>query len=243
MPMHDWTKLLDGDYHHFNQRWIQAIADALNDDALPDGYFALSDQVAGGPIPDVVTLRNTKKPKREVGGGIAVATAPPSARLIARIETSVYAQRADRIVIRRGRGEVVSIIELVSPGNKHSTTAIQKFIQKTAELFHQGIHMLVVDPFPPTSRDPSGLQQLICDEIDGGLKAPIESGKNRTAGTYLSGREATAYLECFGVGDPLPSLPIFLTPDDYVPAPLEATYMQAWDKFPAALKEEMFEQN
>ena len=77
----------------------------------------------------------------------------------------------------------------------------------------------------------------------GGLKAPIESGKNRTAGTYLSGREATAYLECFGVGDMLPSLPIFLTPDDYVPAPLEATYMQAWDKFPAALKEEMFEQN
>ena len=81
MPMHDWTKLLDGDYHHFHQRWIQDLAAALNDGVLPDGYLALSDQVAGGPIPDVVTLRNTKKPKREVGGGIAVATAPPSARM------------------------------------------------------------------------------------------------------------------------------------------------------------------
>ena len=135
MPMHDWTKLLDGDYHHFHQRWIQDLAAALNDGVLPDGYLALSDQVAGGPIPDVVTLRNTKKPKREVGGGIAVATAPPSARMIARIEASVYAQRADRIVISRGRGEVVSIIELVSPGNKHSTTAIQKFIQKRRSCF------------------------------------------------------------------------------------------------------------
>jgi hypothetical protein len=239
MPIHDWTRMLDGDFHHFHQRWIQAIADALNDGTLPDGYFALSDQNSGGPIPDVVTLRSAKKPRREIGGGIAVATAPPSAKLIAKLEAGVYAKRADRIVIRRGRGEVVSIIEIVSPGNKHSTTAIWKFIEKTGDLFHQGIHMLVVDLFPPTPRDPDGLQQLICDEIEPGLKAPIEPEKNRTSGSYLSGREATAYLDCFGVGDPLPSPPIFLTEDDYVTAPLESTYMEAWRVFPKELKEEM----
>ena len=34
----------------------------------------------------------------------------------------------------------------------------------------------------------------------------------------------TAYVESVGVGDPLPSLPIFLSETRYIPAPLEATY-------------------
>jgi hypothetical protein len=39
------------------------------------------------------------------------------------------------------------------------------------------------------------------------------------------------------VGDPLPSLPIFLSEEEYVPAPLEATYAEAWRVFPTLLKE------
>lgn len=49
----------------------------------------------------------------------------------------------------------------------------------------------------------------------------------------------TAYVESIGVGDPLPSLPIFLSEDHYVPAPLEETYMQAWAVFPQMLKDVM----
>ena len=48
--------------------------------------------------------------------------------------------------------------------------------------------------------------------------------------------EIDAYVEPLGVGDALPSLPIFLSPDRYIPAPLEETYQQAWDVFPALLK-------
>ena len=44
-------------------------------------------------------------------------------------------------------------------------------------------------------------------------------------------------MESVGVGDPLPSLPIFLSEDRYIPAPLEATYQEAWAVFPAMLKE------
>jgi hypothetical protein len=44
-------------------------------------------------------------------------------------------------------------------------------------------------------------------------------------------------VEPVGVGDPLPSLPIFLSETRYIPAPLEATYLQAWAVFPALLKE------
>ena len=46
----------------------------------------------------------------------------------------------------------------------------------------------------------------------------------------------TAYVESIGIGDTLPSLPLFLSAERYIPAPLEATYMQAWSVFPALLK-------
>jgi hypothetical protein len=34
----------------------------------------------------------------------------------------------------------------------------------------------------------------------------------------------------------LPDMPLFLKPEAYVPAPLEATYQTTWAVFPAALK-------
>ncbi|HUY35596.1 MAG TPA: hypothetical protein VMV69_22825 [Pirellulales bacterium] len=38
------------------------------------------------------------------------------------------------------------------------------------------------------------------------------------------------------VGDRLPDMPIFLTPDHYVPCPLETSYQVTWGVFPGALK-------
>lgn len=43
-------------------------------------------------------------------------------------------------------------------------------------------------------------------------------------------------FEPIEVGDALPDMPLFLTPEDYVPAPPEATYQTAWNNFPAPLK-------
>ena len=51
MPIDDWTRLEPGDFHHFHQRWISAIADSLNGGLLPPEYMALTDQVTGRPIP------------------------------------------------------------------------------------------------------------------------------------------------------------------------------------------------
>jgi len=45
-----------------------------------------------------------------------------------------------------------------------------------------------------------------------------------------------AYVEFVAVGDPLPDMPLFLKPEFYVLAPLEATYQTTWNGFPAALK-------
>ena len=104
------------------------LAAALNGGVLPPEYMALAEQVTGRPIPDVVALH--ARPRREDPGGVAVAAVPPTARVIARFEKINYAKRADRVVIRHGRGKVVAIIEIVSPGNKDSRNACGRSSRK-----------------------------------------------------------------------------------------------------------------
>ena len=234
MPIHDWTRVEPGDFHHFHQRWIQDIAAALNGGVLPPEYMALAEQVTGRPISDIVALH--VRPLQGESGGVAVAAAPPTARVIARFEKINYAKRADRVVIRHGRGRVVAIIEIVSPGNKDSRNAIRTFVEKAADILNQGVNLLIVDLFPPTPRDPQGIHKAIWDEFgDEPFEAP--PGRLLTIASYIGGDLPTAYVESVGVGDLLPSPPIFLSADRYVPAPLEATYAQAFGAFPALLKE------
>jgi hypothetical protein len=235
MPIHDWTRLQAGDFHHFHQFWVVAIGRALNRGLLPPGYFAMVEQVTGRPIPDVVTLE-AREPKEGPEGGIAVAADPPTARVIARMERINYAKRADRVVIRHGRGKVVAIIEIVSPGNKESRHAIRSFVEKAADILNQGVNLLVVDLFPPTPRDPHGIHKAIWDEL---CDEPFDTppGKPLIVASYVGGDIPEAYVESIGIGDALPSLPIFLAETRYIPAPLETTYQEAWADFPAMLKE------
>lgn len=235
MPIHDWTRVEAEDFHDFHQCWVVAIRNALNRGLLPPGYMAMAEQVTGRPIPYVVTLQ-ARESKEGPEGGIAVAVAPPTARVILKMERINYARRADRVVIRRGRGKVVAIIEIVSPGNKESRHAIRSFVEKAADILSQGVNLLVVDLFPPTPRDPHGIHKAIWDELgDGPFEAP--PGKPLIVASYVGGDIPTAYVESVGVGDVLPSMPIFLSDARYIPAPLEQTYQEAWAVFPAMLKE------
>jgi Protein of unknown function (DUF4058) len=235
MPIHDWTRVEAGDFHHFHQCWVVAIGNTLNGGLLPPGYMAMAEQVTGRPIPDVVTLQ-VREPRDEPEGGIAVATAPPTARVIAKIERFNYAKRADRVVIRHGRGKVVAIIEILSPGNKDSRAALRSFVEKAADVLNQGVNLLVIDLFPPTPRDPQGIHKAIWDELG---DQPFEAlpGKPLIVASYVAGDIPTAYVESLGVGDTLPSLPIFLSESRYIRAPLESTYQEAWAAFPDILKE------
>jgi hypothetical protein len=234
MPIHDWTRLEAGDFHDFHQGWVVNLAKALNGGLLPSAYMAMIERVSGRPILDV-DIPQTHEPKSG-SGGIAIAEAPPTARLIARVETPDYARRADRVVIRHGRGKVVAIIEIVSPGNKASRHALRSFVEKAAEILSQGVNLLVVDLFPPTPRDPQGIHKAIWDEfVDEPFEMP--AGKPLIVASYIGGDIPTAYVESVGIGDPLPAMPIFLSDTRYIPAPLDPTYLEAWAVFPRMLKE------
>ncbi len=238
MPIHDWTRVDAGLFHDFHQDWTIELRRTLNAGRLPPGYVALADQQTGGPIPDVLTLRRGPQPtvKHEANGGLAVATAPPKARFIDELEEETYARRANRIRIQHRHGQVVAVIELVSPGSKNNRTALKTFVRKAADLIWQGIHLLVVDLFPPSERDPQGIHKAIWDEFaDRPFTLPPD--KPLTVVAYRAVPTKTAYVEPVAVGDELPSLPIFLTAEEYVPAPLEETYRASWAAFPADFKE------
>jgi hypothetical protein len=239
MPIHDWTRVDAGLFHHFHQQWISSLCNSLNAGRLPADYFALVEQRIKGPIADVLTLELTPGPKEsgEDSGGLAVATAPPRTRLIRRSEAEIYAGKADRITVRHRHGNVVAVIEIVSPGNKGSKAEFRAFVEKSAELIRQGVHLLVVDPFPPGKRDPRGIHKAIWDEFqEEELELPPD--KPLTLASYDAGldHDRVAYVEFVAVGDVLPDLPLFLKPEVYVPAPLEETYQATWRLFPAPLK-------
>ena len=235
MPIHDWTRVRANRFHDFHQSWMLAIRNALNAGVLPPGYLAMAEQVTGGPQPDVVTLSLPESPRTVEPGGIAVAAAPPTVRIRTSAEAVRYARKADRIAIHHPDGAVVAVIEIVSPGNKDSEHAIRAFARKAVEFLHAGIHLLIVDPFPPSRRDPQGIHKLIWDRIqDEDFELPPD--KPLTLAAYSSGAALTAYVEPVGVGDRLPDMPVFLTEDRYVPCPLEATYQASWDVYPAPLR-------
>jgi len=221
VPIHDWTRVDAGLFHAFHHRWIDALCDVLNTGGLPPDYFALQEQTIRGPIPDVLTLRlssDSDEPSGRVPG-LAVATVPPRARVVRHAEARIYARKADRITVRHRHGQVVALVEIVSPGNKAGNNALRAFVEKSTALIDQGIHLLVIDLFPPTKRDPQGIHKVIWDEFEE-EDFELPADKLLVLAAYDAGPPPVAYVEPVAVGDVLPDMALFLKPDIYVPAPL-----------------------
>jgi hypothetical protein len=166
MPIHDWTKVNAGIFHHFHCAWIIEIGNALNDGLLPPGYYALAEQVTRPIGPDVLTLQanGSTKPSgsHPSSKSVALLERPPKVRLIQESELDLYAKKANRIAIRHSSDDsIIAIVEILSPGNKSSRHAMDDLLDKIWSIIDQGIHLLLVDLFPPTPRDPQGIHGLI----------------------------------------------------------------------------------
>ena len=235
MPLHDWSRVPSCLFHHFHQDWSVEITRALNRGLLPKGISALVEQRAGPKEPDVLAIEEyAKQPAIGSGGGLATLERPVT-RIIRRTTKQIYATRANRIVVRHHLGRIVAIIEIVSPGNKDSRAALRDFVEKSIDFLRKGIHLLVVDLFPPTAVEPFGIHKAIWDEI---LLEDFAfpDAKNRTLVSYDAGGEKIAYIETVGVGDELPAMPLVLTGDRHVQVPLESTYQTAWQLSPESYR-------
>jgi hypothetical protein len=230
MPIHDWTRVCAGIFHDFYQEWCGRIKQRLNAGLLPPDHYAMLDQVAVGVEPDVIALQDRSADADPSGGGVATLAAPKT-RFVAELGKFPPRRKNTVAVKHVSDDRVVAIIEVVSPGNKESNRALQAFVDKTVDLLAKGVHLLVIDLFPPTPRDPRGIHSVISEELAGEEFHP-PAGEPLTAVAYEAIFPPKAYIEPLRVGGPLPDMPVFLRPGLHVLLPLEETYTSAYEAVP-----------
>jgi hypothetical protein len=231
-----------GTFHSFHSAWITHLMGRLNGGVLPRGYYALSEPDASGPIPDVLTLHRPDPspipdpPPRE--GGIALADAPPRiGRKLTADPKAVYRARRRTLTIRHASGHrIVAFLEIVSPGNKDRTASVQDLVNKVDAALMQGIHVMIVDLFPPGRFDPQGLHGAVWARY-GMEEYVVPTDRPLTVCSCRAAAPVDASIEHLTFGDPLPEMPLFPDAETYINVPLELTYETAFQDMPIFLRE------
>jgi hypothetical protein len=239
MPIHDWSRVRAGMFHHFHNSWIYKLSDRLNAGVLPAGFYAAGEQIIGDAEPDVLTFQSESKPEQpwEESGAIALAENPPRVSLTCEAAEPLYVHKQDHVVVRSTEGDrLVALIEIVSRGNKDSRSRMQSFVDKVCAAVEHGCHVLLVDLFPPRRLDPAGMHGAIWEQLTGEQTA-VNGVRTLMLASYRATPQPVAYIEQCAVGNVLPEMPLFLDAGWYVRAPLEETYVQAWAGFPGPWKE------
>lgn len=200
-------------------------------ETLPAGYLAL-ESVRFGPRLEIDVATIERDPSLHGGNGAAVATKPRTWTAPAPTAT-VPLQIPDELEIRiwndDDRRRLVAAIELVSPANKDRTAERRAFASKVVNYLGNGICTIVVDLV--TVRQ-ANLHNEIVRLLDCPPDLEMDSERSLYAVTYRpTSREDEPMLDLwqrtFSVGDPLPTMPLRLTGDLFVPVDFEAAYLEA----------------
>jgi hypothetical protein len=186
--------------------------------AVPQVHLGMAVEI------DIGTFDNLQEsPESSTNGGLALWSPPePTATLECDVvdpteyEVLVYdAERDERLV---------AAIELISPANKDRPDHRRAFIHKCTELLNSGVSLILVDVNTVRS---ANLYRAIWEELD-------ESTMSRT----LANQYAVALkpqrsddrlaIRCWEnsltVGQPLPTVPLWLDERQSVPLDLESSY-------------------
>ena len=238
MPVHDWTRVEAGLFHDFHLSWISEIRKVLNGGLLPEGYYVLAEQHAGRLIPDVLTL-HAGAPSPDplpppTTGGTVLAEAPPRVRRRQTIEQAALRRRRSLAIRHVSGHRLIALLEIVSPANKDRTQSVEEFAEKAESAIRHGVHLLVVDLFPPGRHDPQGMHGAIQERLNP-FEEPYDlpADEPLTLASYVAEPRVEVFLEHLAVGGVLPEMPLFLHPDRYINLPLEAPYQEAYRGFPA----------
>ena len=148
-------------------------------------------------------------------------------------ESACYRARQRTLTIRSTSGhQVVALLEIVSPGNKDRVASVSDFVKKVASVLNKGIHVLVVDLFPPGKHDPEGMHAKSGRAMRSSYDPPAE--QPLTLSSYLADDDMEAYVEHPPLGDPLSEMPLFLDEETYIYVPLETSYLSAFRDMPTS---------
>ncbi|MFO0965400.1 MAG: DUF4058 family protein [Gemmataceae bacterium] len=244
MPVHDWTRVDAGIFHAFHLSWLGRLQDSLNDGVLPEGYYALAEQHAGRLIPDILTLHagSGNGPDRAGAnpepGGTAVADAPPKMRRKHSVAATAKGRRRSLAIRHVSGHRLVALLEVISPANKDRAVSVEDFVTNVATALEYGVHVLLVDLFPPGRYDPRGFHGEILRRLEEvGEPYALPPEEPLTLASYAAAPVIDMYIEHIAIGSSLPEMPLFFLPERYVDVPLETTYQAAYHGMPAFWRE------
>ncbi|MFN4258972.1 MAG: DUF4058 family protein [Gemmataceae bacterium] len=211
--------------------WSSCLTELLNGQWLPPGYFAETMTHANARVEiDVATYESLTVSPSEDGGGTATLAArvwtPPAPARTLPLQIVFPETYEVRVFAEEPGATLVAAIELVSPGNKDRPEARQGFAVKSANYLGQGVSLIMVDVV--TGRT-TNLHNAMMDLMLAGEDARMANDPPLYAVAYRpvlreEREEIDVWWAELAVGSPLPTLPLRLTGDLFIPIDLEMTY-------------------
>lgn len=223
----------------FHSQWAGDIVDHLNLGVLPDRYESESEVHAGSEVAiDVATTEDWQTTNESRGGAATAVYSPPAPAVSAVVEFADPDLFEVKVYRDEGGLRLVAAIELVSESNKDRPRRRRTFATKVASYLSRGLSVVVVDIV--TSRranlhaelvgrmhlpdvfeweSPSGLSAVSYRAVQGSLRPDAEVADGNV--------RLEMWPHELRVGDPLPTVPLWLAADLAVPLDLDATYAAA----------------
>jgi hypothetical protein len=204
-------------WHAFHNAWATYLASDFNV-LLPEGYFAEPNVQFGIEI-DVATFEEADHSAPTNGDG---AWNPPAPTL-----TIPFVASTDVVEVlvydSREGPTLAAAVELVSPANKDRPAHREAFVSKCETYLQAGAGLLIVDVV--TDR-PGSLHDELMARID---PSPVPNGIAQYAASYRPiERDGAANIDIWHqplvLGEPLPTIPLWLRGGVCLPANLAATY-------------------
>ena len=142
------------------------FGNALNEGLLPDGYCALAEQHAGRAIADVLTLHESPEPQKPAWlppdtGGSQLLKRRRAVWRKQRLEPAALARRRSLAIRHVSGHRLIALIEIISPANKDRSPHIDELVSKAVSALERGVHVLLIDLFPPGPQGPSGIHGCV----------------------------------------------------------------------------------
>jgi len=137
------------------------------------------------------------------------------------------------IAIRHVSGHrIVALIEIVSPANKDRKAHVTTFVNKMVAALQLGIHVLLIDLFPPGKHDTDGMHGAVWNRFEPDEDNTLPDDRPFAIASYAASNPAKAYVSFAALGAALPAAPLFLTPERFVSLELEPGYTEAYHGMP-----------
>ncbi len=214
-------------WNAFHHAWAATIARTLNRRFLPENYFAAPNIQFGPRVEiDVGTFEQSSTAEQMPGARALMLATPPATAVI----PAAFPDTVEVLIVHQEGGpQVVAAIELVSPSNKDRPATRRAFVAKMSSYLQQGIALSVIDLVTTRAahlhnewiewmQSPEGLMEDVAE-------TPLYANSYRAI-RRNERDEIEMWLNPLRIGEPLPSLVLFLRGDTRIAVPLETTYLE-----------------